>query len=263
MDFKTEKKGYNRAQVDEYILNLVKGYEQTAARQSELIEQLKLRLAESEKKNKAYRGRESLISDAITSAVAKADEIDRLARLKYTREMEQLKVFHDKWLSYYERILKKYPLDADLKNAARFNDEMNRILEKAKRGSATDVSAPEEPEPAKEDNDRGKTGKETRIGYTVIDAEESGEEISGEGFLPGDFDPVDRIRSFLSKERDKRKEPPAVKAEKEQSSDAREETAGGEDYADRSESGFSFEEALHPKEDLADIMRDLGLLLDE
>ncbi|MCL2798025.1 MAG: hypothetical protein FWD58_08240, partial [Firmicutes bacterium] len=35
------------------------------------------------------------------------------------------------------------------------------------------------------------------------------------------------------------------------------------DYADRSASGFSFEEALNPKDDLAQIMRDLGLLSED
>ncbi len=36
-----------------------------------------------------------------------------------------------------------------------------------------------------------------------------------------------------------------------------------DDYADRSPAGFSITEALHPKEDLKDIMRELGVLMDE
>ena len=36
-----------------------------------------------------------------------------------------------------------------------------------------------------------------------------------------------------------------------------------DDYADRSPAGFSFAEALHPKEDLKDIMRELGVLMDD
>ena len=87
MDFKTEKKGYNKSEVDAYIFNLVKNYEQSLARQNGLIEELKMKLDTSESKNKVYRDKESLVSKAITSAVAKADEIDRLAQLKYTREM--------------------------------------------------------------------------------------------------------------------------------------------------------------------------------
>ncbi len=34
-------------------------------------------------------------------------------------------------------------------------------------------------------------------------------------------------------------------------------------YTDRSPAGFSFAEALHPKEDLKDIMRELGVLMDD
>ncbi len=65
---------------------------------------------------------------------------------------------------------------------------------------------------------------------------------------------MDRIRAFLTKERPKK-----AKSEEREKAATSERT---DDYADRSPSGFSFEEALNPKEDLADIMRDLGLLLD-
>lgn len=252
MDFKTEKKGYNKSEVDEYILRLVKNYEQAAARRDEEIENLKAKLEESEKKNRAYRDKESLVSKAITSAVSKADEIDRLAQLKYTREMQQLKAFHDKWLSYYDKILKKYPLDTELINAGKFNEEMNRILDKARARSAVQE---------KKDTPAQVIPKETRIGYTVIDSnEKESEDDDLGGLLADDFDPVDRIRAYLSKER-------AKKSGEDRERNAEKSTAAtGEkparDYADRSPSGFSFEEALHPQEDLEDIMRDLGLLLD-
>ena len=36
-----------------------------------------------------------------------------------------------------------------------------------------------------------------------------------------------------------------------------------DEYTDRSPAGFSFAEALHPKEDLKDIMRELGVLMDD
>lgn len=270
MDFKIEKKGYKKSEVDEYIFNLVRNYEQSLAQQKQLLEDLKLKLSESERKNKVYKDKESLVSKAITSAVAKADEIDKLAQLKYTREMEQLKAFHDKWLSYYDRILKKYPLSDELLSVARFNEEMNRILQKA--GQNGDVAADssqsaDEVQESEFDSDINhvqETGdapkKETRIGYvTVSTDEDEGEEE--DDLFAADFDPVDRIRSFLTKDKPRR-----TKA-KEDNAQSGELAATGSapisDYADRSESGFSFEEALNPKEDLADIMKDLGLLMDD
>lgn len=36
-----------------------------------------------------------------------------------------------------------------------------------------------------------------------------------------------------------------------------------DDYADRSPAGFSISEALHPKQDLMDIMRELGVIMDD
>lgn len=252
MDFKTEKKGYNKSEVGEYILRLVKNYEQAAARRDEEMESLKARLEESEKKNRAYRDKENLVCKAITSAVSKADEIERLARLKYTREMQQLKAFHDKWLSYYDKILKKYPLDSELIRVGKFNEEMSRILDKARARSAAQE---------KKDSFAQTMPKETRIGYTVIDSseKESKDDDLG-GLLADGFDPVDRIRTYLAKER-------AKNAAEDREKNAEKSTVTTvekpvRNYADRSPSGFSFEEALHPEGDLEDIMRDLGLLLD-
>ncbi len=36
-----------------------------------------------------------------------------------------------------------------------------------------------------------------------------------------------------------------------------------DEYSDRSPAGFSFQEALHPKDDLKDIMKELGVIIDE
>lgn len=279
MDFKTEKKGYNKSEVDSYIFNLVRNYEQSLAQQKTLIDDLKLKLSDSERKNRMYKDKENLVSKAITSAVAKADEIDKLAQLKYTREMQQLKAFHDKWLSYYDRILKKYPLSDELLSVAKFNEEMNRILDKARAVPPESaimpqsVSAPHisdlteaeeltkgEAAEAEVGHAEGEPSSRKRIGYITVDAPADGED-DDDLLLDSDFDPVDRIRSFLTRDKPKKSRTgddaddgiaAAVAAKKET-----------DDYADRSESGFSFEEALNPKEDLADIMKDLGLLMDD
>lgn len=254
MDFKTEKKGYNKSEVDAYIFNLVKNYEQSLARQNGLIEELKMKLDTSESKNKVYRDKESLVSKAITSAVAKADEIDRLAQLKYTREMQQLKAFHDKWLSYYDKILKKYPINDELISVGKFNDEMSRILEKARAQTNQ----------AKAESDRADKSKETRIGYTVVDTDKDadGGESDDDDIFVRDFDPVDRIRQYLAKEHPKKPQTDAEQPEAEEE-DAYGVATEKDEYTDRSPAGFSFEEALHPKDDLEDIMRDLGLIMDD
>ena len=62
------------------------------------------------------------------SALAKADEIEKLSAYKYAREMEQLKTFHARWLTYYAKLIKKYPLTEDLEAVKNFNDKVNRIL---------------------------------------------------------------------------------------------------------------------------------------
>lgn len=52
-------------------------------------------------------------------------------------------------------------------------------------------------------------------------------------------------------------------AEKEASASLAANSDAADDYADRSPAGFSFAEALHPKDDLKDIMKELGIIMDE
>lgn len=281
MKFKTEKNGYDKKEVDSYIKQLTASYEDAAALSKERIFELKKELVTMEGKLKDYRDKADYVSKAIVSAVAKADDIERLTQIKYRQEMEQLKAFHDRWLSYYNRLLKKYPLTGDAEEIKRFNAEMSKILN---RKGDTVIQYNKEKERL----------EETQIGYVSVKAT-GGDSASDEEILKqmlpdadsdmlasSDFDPVGRIRNFLSKEADPRPaQKPAVKREKKPQppksapaptpaapvSDYFSENAATfditGDYADRSDSGFSFEEALNPKEDLSDIMKDLGLLLDD
>lgn len=68
------------------------------------------------------------------------------------------------------------------------------------------------------------------------------------------IDPLDRINRYFTEEKPAPQEAPAAK---------RETTATAKDYSDRSASGFSFEEALNPTEDLESILKDLGVFSDE
>ena len=128
MKFDVEKKGYKRVQVDEYIFSLRADYESKLTEQKERIFQIKSELAEKEKQLADYESKRDLVAAALINAVAKADEIEKLAATRYREEILSLKNFHDKWQSHYNKLLEKYPDDQGLKAVEKFNDAVNEVL---------------------------------------------------------------------------------------------------------------------------------------
>ena len=128
MKFDTEKKGYKKSEVDEYVFALKNEYESKLADQKNRIFQMKNELIEKEKQLAAFKSKTELISTAILNAVAKADEIEKLAASRYREEMTQLKVFHEKWQAHYNRLLDRYPDDEGLRAVEKFNAAMNDIF---------------------------------------------------------------------------------------------------------------------------------------
>lgn len=200
----SDKKIYTKAQLDEFAQAVKNECENTLLLQRERIDELKAALSKAEKRIAEFEGQKDLIYKAITSALKKADDIERVSLLRYNQELAQLKSFHDKWVGYFNRIVEKYPLNDELVEASKVNGKIIDVLKKT-----GDIEAQYESERSR-----------------LI------ESVKGDG------------------------------AEKETAA-AVEKTVKSDDYADRSPAGFSFAEALHPKEDLKDIMRELGVLMDE
>lgn len=205
MKFETEKKGYKRTEVDEYVFALKNEYESKLSEQKNRIFQLKSELVEKEKQLESHRAKVELISDAIVKAVEKADEIEKLAAARYREEMARLKAFHEKWQAHYNKLLEKYPDDEGLKAVEKFNAAMD-------------------------------------------------------GILSGGSEAVKEIERQFDEEsaRLNRTEQPKAQTAK---TDKKPAKTLAEDAV--SASGFSFEEAWNPKDNLDDIMKDLGLLEEE
>ena len=94
-----------------------------------------------------------------------------------------------------------------------------------------------------------------RLGYIEIDADGEEEDETD------DFDPAASIREYLVSQPQDVVKKRAKKKSNKRSKSYRTGIARVNPVLSRpSESGFDFEEALNPTEDLADIMKDLGLL---
>lgn len=241
MEFSIVKKGYAPKEVDAYIAAVKREYENTVVKQRDRIAELLAQKEENEKELATHREKSSQIGKAIVSAVAKAEEIERLSRLKYNQEIERLKAFHDKWTQYYDRILDAYPLDDRLAAAGEFNRRMEKILSRV-----DDENAATAREVAQE------TPVSSAPPQRQASVSSAQRKASAAPFAPMEkigryFDAQKAQQSDVQQTSAQTREPPvaAAKAQKQ--------------YTDRSPSGFSFEEALNPTEDLESILKDLGL----
>ncbi len=137
---------------------------------------------------KAYEGQKARIGTAIESALSKADEIERLTRRKIAKELSALRNFHKQWVEHFARILRKYPLDDELKKTDDVDKAIAGLLAEADSTPPTTLKAP-------------------------------------------DFDPVGMIEDHLA--------------------------------AESAEEPFDYDAAVHPDENLEQILKDLGVLFDD
>ncbi len=241
MEFSVTKKGYSPKEVEEYIAAVKREYESTIVKQRERIQTMLEEKEAAEKELAAYREKSSQISKAIMSAVAKAEEIEKLSHIKYNQEITRLKAFHEKWTQYYEQILDEYPLDARLAGVGEFNRRMDKILSRVSDDGSAATSAPAvkivDVEKRQEEQSVRKTAEVLSPIEKIDKYFESEKESDAAEEHVSRLSPLDRARQTMTA---------AASVQK-------------KDYADRSPSGFSFEEALNPTEDLESILKDLGL----
>ena len=206
-----EKRKYTNAEVKGYIESVKREYELTFARQRERIDELRSALEAAEKKNAEYESQKGLVYKAITSALKKADDIERVSLIKYNQEIAQLKSFHDKWVGYFNKIIAKYPLEDELVAASKVSAKIADVLSKA---SDVEQQYEQERERLRESID----SEEPEFAESVTSSFDDSEVAAN---------------------------------------------VADDEYTDRSPAGFSFAEALHPKQDLKDIMKELGVLIDD
>ncbi len=126
-----KKKVYSKAEFNNYAEAVRRECEQTLMRQRERIEELRKSLSAAEKRIAEYESQKEIVYKAITAALKKADDIERVSLIKYNQEIAQLKSFHDKWIGYYNKIIEAYPLDDNLVAASKTSGKIAEVLDKA------------------------------------------------------------------------------------------------------------------------------------
>lgn len=108
-NFSISKKGYDKNEVDDYLISLDLENSNLLKDKQARIDELKKENIELSKKLAEYQQKEHNISKALTTATQKAEEIEETAKLKYTLQVNNLNSFYEKWNNFFDELLKKYP----------------------------------------------------------------------------------------------------------------------------------------------------------
>jgi len=281
--FNISRKGYDTTEVDTFIVNQAEAHAKVSQEQRARIEELRTQLAQVQKTIEGYKKKSDLIAASIAAAVDKADEIEKLSKLKYGQEIARLKAFQEKWTLYYKRILQKYPIDQDLAAAGEFNQRVRRILAQNNNHDVQDAHIPSNLLDTFESENRRL--EERQIGYITVQTKTKKESDDNQTLLDmiPDIDldspilagtPIEKIKQYLQAERQRQEESKtkggkATAGKNETAATIKIPIGGGVykpgrmdnplDFDTPDTEGFSFKEALNPQEDLESIMSDLGI----
>lgn len=131
-DFEIVKNGYDKSQVDRYIVELVEDNEKKLREQKLRINDLKRELELTKAELKTYKDKNSDISDALVVAVETAKQIENSSKNIYQLEIKRVRSLYDKWQSFLQDFMKRYPdlqAEYDTKRLLKvFEEDINEIL---------------------------------------------------------------------------------------------------------------------------------------
>lgn len=131
-DFEIVKNGYDKKQVDKYIVDILQDNENKLREQKLRISDLKRELEKTKAELKTFKDKNSDISDALVVAVETAKQIENSSKNIYQLEIKRVRSLYDKWQSFLEDLMAKYPdmqAEYDTKRLLKvFEQDINEIL---------------------------------------------------------------------------------------------------------------------------------------
>ena len=110
-NFSVSRKGYDKAQVQEYIRAQADKYESTILALRDRIEGLTRENNDMRAKVDELKKEQDSINAALTQAIDKARNIEYSSKVKFALEGERLKIFSSKWQSYCKANVKSVDKD--------------------------------------------------------------------------------------------------------------------------------------------------------
>lgn len=107
--FSLDKKGYNTKEVDDYINNLCLKYEEKLSEQKDRVFALKNELDQVKQKLNEYIEKDRQISEALMYAVEKANEIEDSAKKIYELEIKRVRLLYKRWEELLLEVEEKCP----------------------------------------------------------------------------------------------------------------------------------------------------------
>lgn len=101
--FDVVKKGYDIAQVNNYLTASVQSDKDALSEKSIRIEELKAENAALLREIEQLKKREKNVNEALMTAIEKAKEMDYSTKIRFALEGERIKLFRDKWLNYCDK----------------------------------------------------------------------------------------------------------------------------------------------------------------
>lgn len=119
-----DKRKYKKSEVEKLLQSQIQEQEKKALEEKEGF----LEILNENKRLKAqlneYKNKEALINNAILRAEEKAKEIEKSAWLKYALEIENIKMFHIRFKTYFDYLMEKYPYYPATKEAQEIYEKL-------------------------------------------------------------------------------------------------------------------------------------------
>ena len=109
--FSITKKGYSIDEVDGFINKLLQLTEDKLTESSNRINELKNEVRTLTLEKNEYKAKENSISNALTEALKKAEEIENVAKARYAMEINRLALFRRRFSEYLSSISDQTPVD--------------------------------------------------------------------------------------------------------------------------------------------------------
>lgn len=108
--FDIVKRGYDCLQVENYIGNEIENYKKITQEKNIRIQELLHQNDVLKKQLAEYRDRAENVNQALVTAIEKSQEMEQLAQNSYNVELERLKIWRNKWISYVENLKENYQI---------------------------------------------------------------------------------------------------------------------------------------------------------
>lgn len=130
--FSIVKKGYSIDEVEGFITKLLQLTEDRLTEQSKRINDLKGEIRSLSAEKSELKAREVSVSQALTEALRRADEIERAAEARYAIELNRLRLFRKRFAEYLTKISDQTPVNVAIEefenNVKALEKELTEVM---------------------------------------------------------------------------------------------------------------------------------------